>query len=101
MPGDHSEQFEGQGDNTPYVPTWMMEMNTVRKEFELTEAQHATLLEACRPQMYLVANGMEPDVVGSALRAWDALGAELGFVGDTVRPVSGKSDYFFTATSTK
>ncbi len=23
MPGDYSKSFDGPGDNTPYVPTWM------------------------------------------------------------------------------
>lgn len=25
MPGDHSKSFDGPGDNTPFVPTWMQE----------------------------------------------------------------------------
>lgn len=69
----------------------------MRKEFEMSEVQHATLLKACEPQMYLVANGTEPDLRGTIMRAWGDLGAELGFVGSTARQIPGKSDRYFTA----
>ncbi len=68
-----------------------------RKEFEMTVAQHNALLDACRPQMYLVANGTEPDVQGTIMRAWDRLGAEMGFIGKTARAIPNKSELFFTA----
>jgi hypothetical protein len=68
-----------------------------RKDFEMSAAQFAKLMEACKPQMYLVANGTEPDVRGTILRAWDALGDEMGFVGSTALPIPGKSHHFFTA----
>lgn len=69
----------------------------MRKEFEMSVAQHAKLMESCRPQMYLVANGTEPDMQGAIMRAWDALGVEMDFVGKTARPLPNKSDLFFTA----
>lgn len=67
------------------------------KEFQMTQVQYDKLIEACRPQMYLVATGTEPDVRGTILRAWDALGDEMGFVGETAMPIDGKSGCFFTA----
>jgi hypothetical protein len=84
----------------PVKCIWGEVMADARREYEMTVEQHAKLLEACRPQMYLVANGTEPDVQGSILRAWDVLGAEMGFIGNTARPIPGKSDLFFTAAPT-
>jgi len=69
----------------------------MRQEYVMTEEQHAALMKACEPQMYLVANGTEPDVQGAILRAWDRLGEELGFDGKTARPIPNKSDRHFTA----
>lgn len=71
----------------------------MRQEYLMTEAQHAALMSACEPQMYLVANGTEPDVQGAILRAWDRLGDEMGFVGKTARRIPSKSDLHFTAAA--
>lgn len=68
------------------------------KEYEMTEAQEAALLEACKPVPYLVAGGMEPrSPRDNAIDAWRALGKEMGFVWDTAEPIPGKGRRFFTA----
>lgn len=69
-----------------------------RKEFEMTEDEHATLLEACRPMPYMVFGGMEPPTTQEmANHAWESLGRSRGFEWRTVEAVPGKSNYFFTA----
>ncbi len=75
----------------------------MRKEFEMTEAQEKTLLEACKPTPAMFLSGGQP-MFGTpqenANRAWSALGAELGFDGMTVEP-SNKGQRFFTAIPTE
>jgi hypothetical protein len=69
-----------------------------RREYEMTEAQLAKLLESMRPQPYLIANGIGPiSVQESANLAWQSLGRDMGFDGMTVVPVRGKGDRFFSA----
>ena len=68
-----------------------------RKEYEMTEAQLAKLLEACRPVPYIIVGGMPPrSPQERANDAWRDLGRELGFVWDTVS-ISGKDQRLFTA----
>ena len=70
----------------------------MKKEFELTDEQHKTLLDAGKPVPYLVAGGIEPfSPQEKANGVWRRLGKELGFVWDTVAAVPGKSDRFFSA----
>jgi hypothetical protein len=72
----------------------------VRKEFELTANELETLLDACKPTpvMYLPGGQrMFDSPQENANRAWKALGKKHGFDGMTVRPISDKSDRFFTA----
>lgn len=72
----------------------------MRKEFEITEDQVKTLLDAGKstPAMYL--SGGRP-IFGTpqenANAAWCELGRELGFDGMSVRPIPGKGYRFFTA----
>jgi len=46
MPGDKSDSFKGQGGNTPYVPSWMMDTtkplkkNQIKALKELGEPGH-------------------------------------------------------------
>lgn len=70
----------------------------MRKEYEMTPAQLAKIMEACEAVPYLVANGTEPCIQDNVNAAWDALGKEMGFDFLTVRP-NGKGDRFFTAES--
>jgi hypothetical protein len=71
-----------------------------RNEYEMTAEQESKLLEACRPTPAMFLSGGTP--MGSspqenANRAWQALGKEMGFDGDTAQPVHGKGQRFFTA----
>ncbi len=70
----------------------------MRKEYELTEEQLTTLLEACRavPAIMLQC-GAPASPQENANVAWRRLGKELGFEPMTVKPVAGRGDRFFTA----
>jgi hypothetical protein len=71
----------------------------MRREYEMTQEQLDKLLEACRPTMYIVANGVGPrSPQENANDAWARLGDEMGFQYMTVEPTS-KGDRFFTAES--
>lgn len=68
-----------------------------RREYELTQAQFDSLLEASQPMMAIALHcGSPPSSQEKANRAWDALGEQIGFVGATVEP-SSKGKMFFTA----
>ena len=70
----------------------------MRREFELTQEQYDTLMDACKPVPYMVIGGMIPrSPQENANAAWHRLGEELGFDEGSVHPVPGKSDHFFTA----
>lgn len=71
-----------------------------RREYQLTEEQHARLMKASEPTPAMCLSGgqpMFPTPQQNANAEWARLGNELGFIWDTVEPVPGKSDYFFTA----
>jgi hypothetical protein len=66
------------------------------QRFSMTDDQLATLLDACKPVPYLVANGTEPaSPQENANRAWQALGAELGFDWLTVTPAGADQRVFY------
>ncbi len=68
--------------------------------FEMTEEQLTTLLDACKPTPAMYLSGGEPmcgTPQGNANRAWSALGKELGFKPFTVKPHPSKGQRFFTA----
>lgn len=68
----------------------------MRKEFEMSEKQFEEILEACEPvPMIMLQCGTPSSPQENANRAWDSLGAEMGFDGMTVRP--NGSDKKFTA----
>ena len=70
----------------------------MRREYEMSEQQLKTLLDACKPVPYIVAGGVAPrSPQENANSAWCALGREMGFDGMTVQPVHGKGPHFFTA----
>lgn len=72
----------------------------MRQEFEMTDEQLEKLLDACKPTPVMFLSGgmpMSPSPQENANRAWQALGQELGFKWDTVKPVPGKPQQFFTA----
>lgn len=67
------------------------------KDFEMTEADLQTLLEAMKPVPYIIVGGIAPrSRQESANDAWTALGKKMGFKPMTVRP-NGKGDRFFSA----
>jgi len=71
---------------------------SLRREFELTLEQLDKLRAASRPVPYMIFGGMAPrSPQENANDAWAALGRELGFKYQTVRPVPGKDERFFTA----
>lgn len=69
-----------------------------RTEYEMTQADLDELMEAFKPvPMIMLQCGTPPFQQENANRAWAALGKKMGFDGDTVRPVNGKGNRFFTA----
>ena len=69
----------------------------MRKEFEMSEADLAKLLDACRPsRMIALQCGPVTSPQERANAAWDGLGKKLGFKAMTVEP-SRKGDRYFTA----
>lgn len=70
---------------------------TARREFEMTEGDLKTLLEACRSvPMIALQCGPVSSPQENANRAWCALGERMGFDGMSVEP-SPKGQRFFTA----
>ncbi len=69
-------------------------------EYELTEEQLASLLDACKPVVCMKVGGYSPrSPQENANAAWKAMGKELGFNHMTVKPVPGKGERFFTAAA--
>lgn len=74
------------------------------KEFELTEEEYKTLLEASKPTPVMFLSGgtsMYNSPQENANAAWEALGKKLGFLTYTVKPIYGKGNRFFTAEEVK
>jgi hypothetical protein len=70
----------------------------MRTEYEMTDKQLSTLLDACKPAMFLSGGTpMFDSPQENANRAWAKLGDELGFDSTTVEPIPGKHHRFFTA----
>lgn len=71
---------------------------TARREYEMTEADLAALLEACKPvPLIAIHTGMPASPQLNANRAWQQLGWKMGFNYLTVKPIAGKGQRFFTA----
>lgn len=69
-----------------------------RREYEMTEADLAALLDASKPVPLIALNaGMPPSPQERANRAWQQLGWKMGFNYLTVKPTAGKGQRFFTA----
>lgn len=72
----------------------------MRQEFEITKKQLNELLDACKPTPVMYLSGGTPmfnSPQENANYAWKKLAKELGFKWDSVRPISGKGQRFFTA----
>ena len=73
----------------------------MRKEFELTDEELGRLLDADKPVPYLIFGGLPPSSPQEkANSAWQSLAEKHGFQWDTVQPIAGKDDKFFTAETT-
>lgn len=68
------------------------------REFEMTDADLAALMQASQPVMAIALNaGPMPSVQENANRAWKALGDKMGFDHMTVRPSRSNQPRFFYA----
>ena len=69
-----------------------------RTEYEMTQKDFDKILDACRPVPCILVGSYSPSgPQENANRAWSALGVKMGFDYQTVRPVEGKGNRFFTA----
>ena len=69
-----------------------------RTEYEMSEDDLKALLAACRPVPVIMVGSYAPSSPQeNANRAWARLGKKMGFDSDTVKPMQGKGDRFFTA----
>lgn len=69
-----------------------------RREYEMTEADLRTLLDACKPVLAIALQcGPISSPQENANRAWQQLGHKMEFNYLTVQPVRGKGQRFFTA----
>ena len=71
-----------------------------RTEYEMSEDDLEKLLEACKPTPVMFLTGGVP--IGgtpqeNANHAWERLGQEMGFDFNTVQPIPGKGQRFFSA----
>ena len=70
----------------------------MRREYELTEKQLTTVLDASKPVVCMqIGNCIPRNPQENANAAWASMGKELGFHHMTVQPVVGKGQCFFTA----
>lgn len=70
----------------------------MRRQYEMTEQDLATLMEAMRPVPYMIVGGMgPPSVQENANAAWATLGKRMGFEPMSVRPIAGLGYRFFSA----
>jgi len=68
-----------------------------RKDYEMTEADLAKILEACKPVRYMLVGGIPPrSPQENANAAWAELGRRMGFDHMTVAP-TGRGDRSFSA----
>lgn len=77
-------------------------MNYPRTNYEMTEEDFDSLLEACRPTRVMMIGsyaGSSPQ--DNANTAWQKLGEKMRFDWDTVQPIEGKGSRFFTAIPTE
>ena len=71
-----------------------------RIEYEMTGDDMETLLDSCKPTPAMFLSGGVPmggTPQENANRAWKALGRKMGFDSNTVQPIDGKGQRFFSA----
>ena len=72
-------------------------IDDMRTSYEMTEADLAKILDACKPvPMVMLQCGEPSSPQENANRAWAELGKRMGFDPMTVEP-TGRGDRFFTA----
>jgi hypothetical protein len=69
-----------------------------RTNYEMTGDDLKELLEACQPTRVMLIGGYSPSSPQeNANRAWQKLGEKYGFDYQTVKPIPGKGQRFFSA----
>lgn len=69
-----------------------------RTEYEMTQEDFDTLMESMKPVPYMIIGGHAPrSQQENANSAWALLGAKMDFDSDTVQPISGKGQRWFSA----
>ncbi len=69
-----------------------------RTNYEMTEEDLARILDACKPTPVMMIGGTTSrSPQQNANAAWAELGKRMGFDSDTVKPISGKGNRFFSA----
>lgn len=69
-----------------------------RTNYEMTEEDLKEILAACKPvPMIMLQCGTPSSPQENANRAWRQLGEKMGFDSDTVQPIAGKGNRFFSA----
>jgi len=69
-----------------------------RTNYEMTDKQLDTLMQACKPVAYMMVGGSTPSSPQeNANNAWANLGLEMGFDGSTVQPRQGFDPKHFSA----
>jgi hypothetical protein len=64
----------------------------------MSQADLDEILKACRSVPVMMVGGYAPSSLQeNANRAWARLGEKMGFDSETVRPIDGKGNRFFTA----
>lgn len=70
--------------------------------YEMTEDDLKTLLDACKPTPAIMIGGYSPATPQeNANSAWANLGEKMGFDWNTVQPIQGKGTRFFSAVPTE
>ena len=73
-----------------------------RTNYEMTEQDLQTILDACKPTVCIkIGNYTGGSPQENANRAWQALGKKMGFDYETVQPIPGAGERFFSAVPTE
>lgn len=69
-----------------------------RREFQMTDEDLETLLDASKPVICMkIGSYIPPPPQENANRAWAVLGRKMGFSPMSVKPVRGRGNKVFTA----
>lgn len=74
----------------------------MRNNYEMSEEDLKTLINACKPVPYIIVGRVRPvSPQENANRAWASLGRKMGFDPMSVKPIPGKGPKYFTAIPTE